>query len=133
VSYREEEVNNLLNALEPVGMLEASGVVATYLLGQCNEWQERFAAANKRSMEERGEPITPACPFFGGMLLALINVMMYRENQPHVMAVAEALGERLSPSAREWVRPRLNAVFDAMGFADDSHLLNWMQPKGGDQ
>ncbi len=122
-SFPEEEaLNELLNAVAPMNMVGACHVVARYVLVLCQEWSDRFAETNRACQFATGEKVTPVDPFFGGLILAVIQVIMEPANAEGLRDMAENL--RLPPEAREGVRAKLNDLFDRLGLRDDRHLFN---------
>lgn len=129
----EEKIKmlGLLNSDEPVDVLTAAESVAATILADFRRWQKVLTQADRRCMTSHGQTKTEACPFFGGLLLALCNTLMPEDNRSAVQHAADELGARIRPRdpTPGELRRVLNSLFDAMGILDDTHTLNFM--KGG--
>jgi hypothetical protein len=107
-------------------MQAAAMLVCEQMVTQLAKWQGEFNDANARVMANTDEPLTPACPLFGGLLMSLCNILLYEDNFEHVLRVADELNGCLQPEVRAHLRRRINEVFDRMGLVDDTHLFNYL-------
>jgi hypothetical protein len=117
-----EALNDLLYSKHPINMLEACGIVASVLLEKLQGWSETLAESNRECEIATGEKVTPADPCFGGLIMAVIQVIMEPRNAPGLKEVADALN--IPEGSRVGVRTKFNRLLDDLGFQDDRHFFN---------
>lgn len=107
-----EVLDSLIEAGDPVAMLDGSLIVSMFLLQQFRDLQVQMHSAGD---------VSPNI-LFGGLLLALINVVMDERSWPGVQRVAKEM--ELPMHSRDGVRSRIISLLDALGLADDRHKFN---------
>jgi hypothetical protein len=107
-----EVLDALITEGTPVAMLDGSLIVSMFLLQQFRDLQVQ--------MHSSGD-VSPNI-LFGGMLLALINVVMDQGSWPAVQRAAKEM--ELPMHSRDGVRSRIISLLDALGLADDTHKFN---------
>jgi hypothetical protein len=127
-----QEKANMLGLISndnPIDFLDASEAVAATILADFRRWQAVLTKWDKQCVATHGQNKTEACPFFGGLLLALCNTLMPVDNRDAVQEAADQLGARIRPRdpTPGELRRVLNQLFDAMGILDDTHILNFIQ------
>lgn len=119
----EERLFEMVSGVSgPVEVMDASVRCCDYLLGICRQLAELIEQQNAKSMESCGEPIVAADPLLGGLLLALIGVVMDENSSKGVDTLTQSF--QIPTVMRVGVRARMNALLDAIGLRDDDHILN---------
>lgn len=122
MSNEFEQMEAMLTSSQPINMLDACSRVAKFLLQEFDNWSGIMAKHSDQCLAETGMPITPADPILGGMVLALVHLVMTDANAKGI----ELLGRHLQipEPAKPGVRKRLNELFDSLGLYDDTHMFN---------
>lgn len=122
MSNEFEQMEAMLNSRQPIDMLDACSRVAKFLLQEFDNWAGIMAKSGDACLAETGMPITPADPILGGLVLALVHLVMTDANAKGIDLLCQHL--EIPEPAKPGVRRRLNALFDGLGLHDDTHLLN---------
>lgn len=119
----EKLMQELLTSTDPIELMDACKRVAKFILGEFNDWSAAIRQNNQVCVTKHGRSVCPADPILGGLLLALIHVVMEPENQDGIVTLGKLLN--IPEPAAAGVRRRLNELFDDLGIKDNMHLLNY--------
>lgn len=122
MSNEFERMEALLTSSEPIPMLDACMRVATFLMQEFDNWSGIMAKSGDACLAKTGMPITPADPLLGGLILALVHLVMTNANYKGIDLLCQHL--QIPEPAKPGVRKRLNALFDGLGLHDDTHMFN---------